>query len=429
MESNHEATLVRALGVREVAANVINNVLGAGIFALPGVVAAILGVFAPVAYLVCAVAIGLIALCLAEDGSRVQTSGGPYAYVEAAFGPFVGFLAGVLYWFGELATASAALAIVFVESLGALVPAISGPVWRGVLLVVLYFLLAVVNVRGVRAGARLIEIVTAGKLIPLVLLIVGGAFLIEPRNLAWTAVPKFADIGRASLVLIFAFIGIEGALTASGEIRTPARTVPRAIFIGLGAVTVVYLGLQVISQGVLGPTLATETTAPLAAVAQRLAGHLGAVLILATTALSVFGFVSSDLLGSPRLLYAFAAVGTAPAPLGRIHSRFRTPHVAIVAHASICCALALSGSFQVLAVLTTVATLLVYLGCCLAVLELRRRDVRTEVAPFRIAGGPVVPLLACVVVLWMLKSAGPREYLATGGILVAASALYLARRR
>ena len=100
-----------------------------------------------------------------------------------------------------------------------------------------------------------------------------------------------------------------------------------------------------------------------------------------------------------------------------------------IVHASICCALALSGTFQVLAVLTTVATLLVYLGCCLAVLELRRRDVRTEVPPFRVAGGPVIPLLACVVVLWMLKSAGRREYFATGGILLAASALYLARRR
>src|SRR5262245_32664169 len=108
-----ESRLVRAIGVRALAANVVNIVVGSGIFALPAAVAAILGRSAPFAYIVCALAIGLIALCFAEVGSRVAASGGTYSYVDAAFGPYLGFIAGVLFWLGSQATASAATAVIF----------------------------------------------------------------------------------------------------------------------------------------------------------------------------------------------------------------------------------------------------------------------------------------------------------------------------
>ena len=121
-------SLVRALGVRALAANVVNNIVGSGIFVLPAAVAAILGPAAAVAYVLCAVMIGLVGLCFAEVGSRVQAAGGPYAYVEAAFGPYVGFLAGLLFWFGSIVASCAAVATVFAASLGALLPAVGGPV-------------------------------------------------------------------------------------------------------------------------------------------------------------------------------------------------------------------------------------------------------------------------------------------------------------
>jgi basic amino acid/polyamine antiporter, APA family len=421
-------TLVRVLGVRALAANVVNNLVGSGIFVLPAAVAAILGPSAAVAYVACAVAVGLVALCFAEVGSRVPTSGGVYAYVEAAFGPYVGFLAGMLLFVAQI-YASAAVATVLVGTLGVLVPALSRTAARSALLVVLYAVVAAVNIRGTRAGARLMESLTAAKIAPLVLLAITGLFALRSEYLAGMHVPPLRDLGRASLLLFFAFLGVEGALSSSGEVRDPTRTVPRAVLLGLGGVAVLYAGLQIVSQGVLGPELSAHPDAPLAATAQRLFGSAGRTFILAAAAFSAFGYVSGDMLATPRILFAAGQDGLLPARLGAVHARFRTPHVAIAVHAALACAVALSGTFRALAVVSVVAGLLVYLGCCLAVLELRRRDVHAGGPPFRVAGGPLVPLLACVVVLWLLSSATRTEFLAVAGVLAVASLLYLLRRR
>ncbi len=424
----HAPTLERALGVRALAANIVNTIVGSGIFVLPAVVAAILGPAAVIAYIVCAALVALFGLCFAEIGSRVHASGGAYAYVEAAFGPYVGFSAGLLLGCAEM-VASAAVATIFVGSLSALLPGRGGAVGRAALLILLYTVMAIANVRGVRTGARLMELLTASKLIPLALLIVAGLFVLHPAFLRWTGVPPLADIGRASLVLMFAFTGVEGPLTSSGEVKNSAYTVPRAVLLSLSTVALLYAGLQIVSQGVLGPALATTTDAPLGVVAERALGSPGRTLILVAAIVSALGYVSGDMLASPRLLFAFGRDRLLPARLGAVHARYRTPHIAIIVYAALSCAVALSGSFRVLAVLSAVGILLVDLACCLAVLELRRRDVRTEGVPFRVGGGPLVPLLACAVVMWLLTSARAAEFLAVAGVLVISSLFYLLRRR
>lgn len=423
-----EPTLVRALGVRALAANIVNTIVGSGIFVLPAAVAAILGPAAIVAYLICAALVALFGLCFAEIGSRVHVSGGAYAYVEAAFGPYVGFSAGLLLGCAEM-VASAAVATIFVGSLVALLPGGGGAELRATLLIVLYAAIATVNVRGVHAGARLMELITAAKLIPLATLVLAGLFVLHPAYLKWSTLPPLADIGRAALVLMFAFTGVEGPLTSSGEVKDPARTVPRALFLGLSAVALLYAGLQVVSQGVLGPGLATATDAPLGAVAQRALGGPGRAMILLAAIVSTLGYVSGDMLASPRLLFAFARDGLLPARLRAVHPRFRTPHIAIMVYAALSCAVALTGSFRALAVLSAVGILLVDLACCVSVLELRRRDVRAEGTPFRVAGGPIVPILASAVVVWLLASARVEEYLAVAAVMVVAASLYLLRPR
>jgi APA family basic amino acid/polyamine antiporter len=420
-------TLVRALGVRALAANIVNTIVGSGIFVLPAVVAAILGPAAVIAYIVCAALVALFGLCFAEVGSRVHATGGAYAYADAAFGQYAGFSVGLLLGCAEM-VASAAVATIFVGSLSALLPGGGGAVSRAAMLILLYSLLAIVNVRGVRTGARLMELLTASKIIPLVLLVVAGMFVLNPSYLTWTGVPPLRDIGRASLVLMFAFTGVEGPLTSSGEVKNPSYTVPRAVLLSLSVVALLYAGLQIVSQGVLGPALATSSDAPLGAVAARALGSPGRTLILVAAIVSALGYVSGDMLASPRLLFAFGRDGLLPARLGAIHPRFRTPHIAIVTYAALSCAVALSGSFRVLAVLSAVGILGVDLACCLAVLELRRRDVRADGVPFRIAGGPIVPLLACAVVVWLLTSASGVEFLAAAGVLGIAALLYLLRR-
>jgi APA family basic amino acid/polyamine antiporter len=423
-----DAALLRTMGVRQMATNAVNGIVGSGIWVLPAAVAAILGPAAIIAYLVCAVAVGLVALCFAESGSRVSLTGGTYAYVETAFGPYVGVLVGATLFVSQV-VASAAVATIFVGSLGALVPALNGPVGRAVLLIALYAALAVVNIRGVRVGARLINVVTVAKIAPLVIVIVVGAFFISPGNLAWSHRQTIGEIGAASLALFFAFTGLEGMLTPSGEVEHPARTIPRAILLGVVITTALYVGVQLVSQGILGPELAGDTAAPVAAAAGRAMGGWGRILVLGGATVSTFGYITGDILATPRVLFAFARDRLVPPQVGAVNARFHTPHVAIAIYAVVCIALALTGTFRGLEVLGSVTSLLIYLACAVATMELRRRDVRSDGPPFCIPGGPTVPILASLVVLWLLSNAGRAEITALAWVLLVASVLYWLRKR
>src|SRR5438105_7235079 len=154
-----EPALRRVIGVRGLAAAIFNITVGAAIFVLPAHVAGNLGAAAPLAYLVCAVATALVALCIAEAGSRVARSGGPYAYVETAFGPYAGFLCGVLLWLG-ITLAMGAVATVFADTVGGLVPGLGAPLPRAALLIAVYRGLAFVNIPGAALGSNVSGVAT-----------------------------------------------------------------------------------------------------------------------------------------------------------------------------------------------------------------------------------------------------------------------------
>lgn len=419
-----ENRLVRALGVWGLAASIVNVTIGGGIFRLPSGVAQTLGTAAPVAYVVCALAMGLIVLCFAEAGSRVALTGGPYAYVEVAFGPFAGFAAGVLLWaVGTFALA--AVSTVFADSVGALVPALKGGAARLAVLVGTFALLAGVNVRGVRQGTAVNAVATVAKLLPLLLLLAVGAFAAKGANLAWHGAPPAATVARSSILLIFAFAGIESALVPSGEVKEVARTIPRAIALAMVTVTLLYIGLHLVAQGVLGDRLAGSPT-PLADAAAAVLGPWGRSLMLVGAVVSMFGYVSGMTLAVPRALFALGRDGFLPRQVAAVHPRFHTPWVAIAVQAVITCALAASGTFEKLAILANVSTLLVYAACCLAAWELRRRDVRAGGIPFRVPAAAVVPFVALAVIAWLLTSITLREWAVVGAVVAFAVVVYFA---
>jgi APA family basic amino acid/polyamine antiporter len=420
--------LLRVIGVRRLTATTINATIGAGIFVLPATVAAGLGPAAPLAYVVCGGLMALIFLCVASAGSRVSVTGGLYAYVEVAFGPFVGFLAGVLYSLSA-SVAAASVASACAASIAAIWPVAGSPSGRVGLLTALFAVAALVNVRGAAPGARLIEILTLAKLAPLVLLIVAGAWFVRGENLGFTTLPTASALGRTAIVLMFAFIGVEGALVPSGEVSDPARTVPRALFIALAAITTIYLAIQAVAIGLLGPTLKEYTAAPLAEAISRVLGRSGRLFMMAGATISMFGYIAGDMLGSPRALFALARDRMLPAALARVHPRFRTPHVAIVAYALIVGTLAASSTFAQLAVVSNVASLTLYLLCVLASYQLQRRDVRATGSPLALPGGPAAPLLASAAIVWLLSQATGPEVALELAILVVASVVYLVRVR
>ena len=422
--STSSEPLLRAIGTFGLAAAIVNVTVGGGIFKLPASVAGALGPAAPIAYLVCAVAMGLIVLCIADAGSRVSRTGGPYAYVGAALGPYAGFLAGVLLWMlGSFAMA--AVATVFAASVGQLAPALA-PLSAGVLAATFAFW-SIVNAWGVALGTRLNAVATVAKLVPLLLVAVGGLFVLRTEHLAVAAWPSAADVARTSLLLVFAFAGVESALAPSGEVRDTGRTVPRAIALAMLGTTTLYIALQVSAQGILGPALSGSST-PLADAAGTAFGGWARALLLVGAAISMFGYLGGMTLSVPRLVFALAGDGYLPRVLATVHPVHRTPQAAIAVQTVLTLALAISGTFERLAILANAAALALYLGCAVAAWRLR------STAPAGAADGPrlplagIAPFLAVPVIVWLLTGLSRTEWIGFGACVAAASAVYVVAR-
>ncbi len=426
-DSVQDEGLVRVIGTGALGLSVVNMVVGAGIFVLPGLVAAELGSAAIVAYLICSVTVALVFLCFAEVGSRVSRSGGAYAYVEEAFGPFVGFIASILFWFGFSALADAAITVIMVDSIAIVFPILSESIPRAVFIIAVLTFLAVVNVRGVKAGMRLYIFNTLVKLVPLLLLLVAGLFVINVENIAIPEWPSVTEIGAGTILLFYAFNGAESALNASGEIKNPAKTVPLGLLVGLTGILLLYVGLQTVSQGVLGLELANNTEAPLVAVATEVFGNWGGKMLIAAVVLSIYSNLSGDLLGGPRVIFASSRDNNLPRFLGKVHPKYKTPHVAIIFFAIVIAVFALSGTFKYLAVVATGSLLLVDLGVILAVLRLRQRHGLPKDGEFRLPFGPVIPLMSCAIVGWLLLQVPLEEAATIAALIGACVAIYAIR--
>ena len=426
-DSVQDEGLVRVIGTGALGLSVVNMVVGAGIFVMPGLVAAVIGPAAILAYLICSVTVALVFLCFAEVGSRVSRSGGAYAYVEEAFGPFVGFIASILFWFGFSALADAAITVIMVDSIAIVVPILAEPIPRAVFIIALLTFLAAVNIRGVKAGVRLYIFNTLAKLVPLLLLLGAGLFVINIEYLAIPEWPSAASIGASTILLFYAFNGAESALNPSGEIQNPSKTVPLGLLLGLGGILLLYVGLQTVAQGVLGPELANDTEAPLVAVATAVFGDWGGKMLIAGVVISIYSNLSGDMLGGPRVVFASSLDNNLPRFLGKVHPKYKTPHIAIIFFAVVIGVFALSGTFKYLAVVATGSLLLVDLGVILAVLRLRQRDGLPKDGEFRLPFGPVIPLLSCAIVGWLLLQV-PLNEAATIVTLVGACAVIYAIR-
>lgn len=421
--ANPDAQLDRAIGVPGLAANIINTTIGASIFALPALIAQSLGAAAPLAFVACGVAMTLFVTCFALAGSRVALTGGLYAYAEVAFGRYVGFITGLFFCTTALLSVAAVVNF-FVGTVVALVPWLNGPIARVALMLLVYVVMAGLNIRGVRTGASAVGVVTIAKLVPLFLFVLAGMFFIEPAAFEWPGFPPAKTLGDSILLLLFAFFGIEVALIPSGEVKNPARTVPRAIYSALALTTALYILIQLVAQGTLGANLALHRDTPLAEAANVFLGRPGRLLLLAGATISGFGFIASDILSSPRILFAFGRDGILPRVLAHVHPRFRSPDVAIVVYCIAALLLSLTSSFAALAIMANVAALLLYIICCAAAWELMRRDIRTEAPPFMFPGARLVPIVSIVAIVWILSHATKTEFAITAWVFGVGSGLY-----
>lgn len=427
MKQSVDDKLVRAIGVPGLTANIVNTTIGASIFVLPAVMAKMLGGAAPLAFVACAIAQAIFVTCFAMAGSRVSLTGGLYAYVEVAFGRYVGFLAGLMN-FTTAILSIAAVMNVLVNAAIAFSPMLASPLARAGVMALVFAVLVAINVRSVRAGTNVVTFVTLVKVIPLLIFVAAGIFFIKPSALDFSTHVSSGSFGEAMLLLMFAFFGIESSLTPSGEVRNPARTVPRSVYLALAVTTVIYILIQLVAQGTLGARLADNTISPLAESAGITMGNFGRVLLLVGATISSFGYVTSDILNSPRTLFAFGRDGVLPKFFAHVHPRFRSPDIAIIAYALIAFALSLTSTFEGLAVMANVAALLLYIMCCAAAWQLRRKNERTAGGlPFHFPGAQIFPFVAVALIIWMLTYATRHEFVVVGAVLLVGSFLYFLR--
>ena len=424
--------LLRTVGRWQLVGLSINDVVGSGIYLLPAAAAALLGPASVWAVLVAGAAAALLVLCYAQAASCFDRPGGGYLYAREVFGPFVGFEVGWMLLLTRVATA-AALANGLAAAVSHAWPAAGAGPLRVAIVTTAIGALAWLNSRGVRGAARTAAVLAVAKLLPLALFVGMGALAagalaggpsadaIPGGRQSLGELPP-GGLGRAALLLLFAYAGFENMPAAAGEYRNPRRDVPFALLSMIAIVTAVYVSVQWVALATL-PGLATSTT-PLADAAARFGGASLAGLLTIGAAVSIIGTANNTLLLGPRYLHAMAADGFGPRGLAAVHPRFQTPAVAIAVLALASLLLAWSGSFVQLALLSVVARLCTYITTAAAVLELRRRD---DVG-FRLPGGAAIPVAALLLSVGLLASATPGNLVAAGLALVAGAVVYRFRR-
>ena len=424
MTTKTDEGLKREIGIWGLSANMVNIIIGSGIFVLPAIVAGILGPASVIAYAFCGFLMLLIMLCYAEVGSKTTKSGGDYTFVETAFGKYPGFL---VFLFGFIARvcAVAAVANALVDTLAVVFPVFHSSVIQILFFVFLFFGLGMINVRGVKQGVGLVKFNTVAKLLPLILLIVVGFFYLDIDHLKWTAIPNYQQVGDASLILFFAYTGGPTGLMVGGEIKQPGRTVPRAVIISMAFLILFYITIQMVAQSVLGNNLSKETAAPLAAAAQIIFGPFGFTLILIGTAISMFGNISGMTLNVPRSLFAVSRDNVLPVPfLQKIHKKYATPYLSILGFSTLGFLFAISGGFQALAVFSVAGALLAYLSVSISVLKFRKMPEMKQKG-FTIPGGKVVPFLSIVICLFFLYHLKANEMISVVVFIAVSTLLYL----
>ncbi len=423
--NKRDTGLVHAIGAWALAAGIINMIVGSAIFTVPAGLAAALGPYAPLAFLACAVSIGCVAICFAEGGSRIPTSGGPYGYIEAAFGPFIGAVMGTVYWVGNV-LANGAVAAALADMVVSPLPVHFATPVHAAVIVAVVGTVAVINIGGTARGAKLVAATTVLKLAPLVIFVMAGAFAVRAGNFAASAQPNLGGLGQALILAVFALMGAETPLAASGEVRLPARNIPRALAIAIVAVALLYIAIQVVAQGILGPALA-HSPAPLSDAMARINPALR-LLMLACGALSMLGWLSSDILGSSRIVFAFGRDGLLPRVLGHVHPKYHTPDIAILFYATTGAALALAGKFTELAVLSALTGAVLYMGVCVAAWVLARRGVALAGQPLNFRWLGVAAVVGVSGMVLLITLARSEEILGLLGIVGASVLTYLVVR-
>lgn len=400
-----------------------NAIIGTGIFLLPNKAVALIGPASLLAILFDALLVISIAVCFAEMGGMYRANGGPYVYAKEAFGEFVGFEVGIMKWAISI-IAWAAMAAGFSEALSGVLPVFLP--YKTLITVSMIVVLSLVNLAGIEMSKTLNNIVTTGKLLPLIIFIAVGIFFIRPTNftpfVVSTKETVQASFGAAALLIFYAFTGFESIAVAAEDMENPEKDVPKAIMLVILIVSIFYLLIVGISIGVLGMNV-VNTTTPVQTAFEAMIGTPGKYLVAAGTLISIGGINIAASIMTPRSGSALANDGLIPRFIAN-KNKNGAPKYAILITALIAIPIALSGTFSTLAAISVVSRFAQYIPTALAVIVMRKKAPNMR-RTFRVPFGPIIPVISVIVCIWLLTNSDIKKIIIGLGGLVIGAILYI----
>jgi len=423
---NPGAQLKRDIGFFGAAFLVLNAVIGAGIFALPGKVAVSAGLYSPWLFLIVGLLFLTVVLTFAELASYYDRTGGPVLYATEAFGPLAGFSTGWLIYLARM-TAFAANANVMAIYLASLSDIFASPAARMLIITLVTIGLTWANLRGVREGVRTMGVFTLLKIVPLLLLVLIGLQDVTGATLLPGSGVDIDDVGGTTLLLIYAYVGFETIGVTAGETRRAQRTVPAALVRTVILTGVLYFLIVLVFISVIPADGYAEAT--LVDVGRALAGPAGAVVITLAAVFSIGGNLAGSMLAAPRLIYSLAENRLLPQWFAHVSEKNSTPDNAIMVMGGMALVLGLSSNFVELAVGSSVVRLLGYI-ICIAALPVIRREATPEQheQAWRLRGGLLVPIFALGVCGWLVAQSKGDDWVRVGVLLAIGIVLYALER-
>lgn len=419
--------LRRVISRFSIAVLVINGIVGAGIFGMPGKAANLTGAFSPIIFVICGVLMSTLMISFAQAASYFHGTGGPILYVRSSFGRFAGFQCGWILWVSRV-LALAANANLLTTYLAALIFADgSNPeAFRIACITVMAAFFTYVNIVGVKTGMSAILAITFVKFIPLLVLCLVGLSFVTPETFSGMEIPSYENLGTAVLLVFYAFVGFESALVPAAEFKNPKRDIPRAMFATAAFASILYAVIQTVSYAA-KPDLGSSEQ-PLAAAAEAMMGSFGLWMVSIGAVVSILGNYAAAVLYGPRITYALARDGTLPRILGKTHVNFRTPAASIVLYCGTGLALGIFGSFKELAVMSSLGRLVIYVLVLASIPRIVARHPDEEDA-LRLWGGFTMPVVALAISLWLMAQADLEAVYKTAILVAIGTVLYAGARR
>lgn len=410
-------SLKQSLSFFDVMNLVIGAIVGADIYIAAAFGAGFLGPASILAWFIAGLMAIIIALCFAECSSIIPRVGGPYAYAKEAFGNFIGFLVGWALIIAEW-SAIAVFPLAFVAYLAYFYP--NMPQFFQIIIKVLFvLLLTVINLIGVRQAGKVNDVLTILKIAPILVFTAAAIifFIFNPSVLSANFTPFFplglGGMGSALVLIFWAYIGFELVTIPSDEIINAKKTIPLALGVGMGIITVFYMVTNFLVVGTVPWPELSHASAPLALAGFAILGALGALLLTVGALFSISGSDEADILASARIPYAMAGDGLLPHVFAKIHPKYGTPYISLFVQNTVTLIAAIFGTIEQLIILSVFTILFCYLVTCLAVFPLKKKFGGGIKIP------RLIPILGIIISIYMITQTNINQVI-IGVILILA---------